>query len=178
MEDSAKAGGGEGRSPLLVWGLATRVGAICAFAATAIIGVAVFDWAASLTISLVAMTAFVVAETTVLYLWARPYAQGGGEGSSAGADNPYAEAAKIAITTQGVVLGLVALQEGRLPDVTLKVGACALVLGVLCAGVLYLSVAFGPPPDMNRAIVAAVLFSLVYWCLGFGLICVVAGSWS
>jgi hypothetical protein len=168
----AKRDGGGASGLLVMCGLAAVV-----FAVVATAGLLCFGWPQELVVALYAMAGFVVVETLVLFLWARPYV-GGGVGGVADLGDAYADAAKVAITTQGVVLGLVAFQEGRLPNATLKVGAVALAVGVLTAAVLYLSVAFGPPPDRQRAYAAAVLFSLAYWCLGFGLICVVAGTWA
>jgi hypothetical protein len=177
--EATKRGRVDQGSAFLALSLTIRLGAACAFAAAGLLGLLSFDWPGALTIALFAMTGYVVLETAVLYLWARPYIRGMGGGTGGGGGgNAYADAAKIAITTQGVVLGLVAFQEGRLPNTTLRVAASALVAGVLLAGILYLNVASGSPPDIRRAFAAAVLFSLVYWCLGFGLICVVAGSWS
>jgi hypothetical protein len=161
---------------LRCWTRAIRWGVVVGFGAAAVAGWTIFAWPKSLDVALSVMTLFIAIETVVFDLWAK----GGGssmpvEGSGAG--NAYADAAKVAITTQGIVLGLVAFQEGRLPNVTVAAGACALAAGVLAAGVLYLNVALGAPTGAGQKFTAAILFSLVYWCLGFGLICVVAGSW-
>lgn len=158
------------------WVLAIRCLVVVAFAAAATLGLLTFAWSIDLCLALFAMAAFVAVETSVLYLWSR--SSGAAVGSTSVDRNPYAEAAKVAITTEGIVLGLVAFQEGALEDTTVKVGACALVVGVLSAGLLYLSVVMGPPPDPPRRFAASLLFSLVFWCLGLGLICVLAGSWN
>jgi len=182
MEASAakpsKPGKSLSASVLLGLSVALRALVALAFGAAATLGLLGFDWPHELVVALFAMAGFVVVETLVLFLWARPYISGYQGGGAASLGNAYPDAAKIAITTQGVVLGLITFQEGQLPNTTLKVAAVTLVAGVLVAGVLYLNVAFGSPPDAPRAFAAAILFSLAYWCLGFGLICVVAGTWT
>ena len=92
--------------------------------------------------------------------------------------NPYVDAAKVAITTQGVVLGLISFSGLSHVDVTVKVGAASLVVGVLIASAMYLLVARIPPITKGQHTAAALLLSLLLYALGFGLICVVAGSWS
>ena len=175
MEAAAKPGEDKA-SDLNTGGIAVCVITFIVFVVVAIIGLS-SNWPTPLVVALFVTAGFVLVESTFLYLWARRYTTGGVGGQDE-LGNAYADAAKVAITTQGVVLGLVAFQEGRLPNTTLRVAACALVAGVLAASILYLSVAFGPPPDPGRAFAASILFSLAYWCLGFGLICVVAGSWA
>jgi hypothetical protein len=77
-----------------------------------------------------------------------------------------------------VVLGLVAFAGPDKLTPTLKAGSASLVVGVLLSTVLYMQVAAGSPEDATRWLIASVVFALVLWALGFGLLCVVAGSWS
>jgi len=166
------------------WVLGIRAFAIAAFLALAALGSTAFSWEVTLNVAFGAMVIFILAEGAMSYWWSSPsIASRGSQGeeqpsSSSDQGNPYAEAAKVAITTQGFVLGLIAFQGSGLPNPTVKAGASALVIGVLAAAVLYLNVAPGPPPDRNRGFAASMLFTLVFWSLGFGLICVVAGTWG
>jgi hypothetical protein len=150
--------------------LVFRVVVVVAFLVAAAMGSS-WAWPSALNAALLTMACFVALETTIFYLWAQ-----GGSGDSD--SNPYADAARVAITTQGVVLGLVAFQQGSLNSVATKVGACALVAGVLSALILYLNVVQGPPLSATRRFAVAFNLSLVMWALAFGLICVVAGSWA
>lgn len=154
--------------------LGFRALAILVFAALGVCGLLLFGWPISLCVVLFVMAAYILAETVLLAGWASgsdfevsPDAQG----------SPYKEIVKVTITTQGVVLGLVAFQEGPLPNATLKLGACSLVAGILVAGAFLQNVAFGEPGDELSRFAASLLFSLTFWALGFGLLCVVAGSW-
>jgi hypothetical protein len=164
----------------ILWG---RIAVAAACLAAAVLGWRTFGWDRSLDVALTVMGVFVLVETATFYLWARKYFAAPASASTnaaapQGADNPYSDAAKLAITTQGVVLGLVTFGKGSLASTTEKVGASALAAGVLAATILYLNVVQGPPPDMNRGLAASLLFSLVLWALAFGLICIVAASWA
>lgn len=170
---------------LTQWILGVRAIAIAAFLALTALGSLVFSWEVTLNVALGAMVIFILAEGAVSYWWSSPFLEKSGESkgkkqsqSGPAESNLYAEAAKVAITTQGFVLGLIAFQGNGLPNPTVKAGASALVVGVLAAAILYLNVAPGPPPDRNRGFAASMLFTLVFWSLGFGLICVVAGTWG
>ena len=168
---------------LLQWVLGVRVVAGSIFLALAALGWTVFSWSPTLNASLAAMVLFILAETGASYWWAYPYIEARQPEpepaqSAPAVGNAYADAAKVAITTQGFVLGLIAFQGSGLPNATVKAGASALVIGVLSAAILYLNVAPGSPPDRNRRFAASMLFTLVFWSLGFGLICVVAGTWG
>jgi hypothetical protein len=92
--------------------------------------------------------------------------------------NGYRDAAKLAITTQGFVLGLISFGNNAGSTTTTRVGGAALAFGVLTATSLYLLVAVVPPPDARRSFVASMLVSLMLYALAFGLICVVSGLWD
>jgi hypothetical protein len=149
---------------------------LCAAMLSAL-GLTTFNWDVALDISLAILAGIIWTETLGSFLWARTYF-----GATLDPDIPrsnvHADAAKVSITTQGVVLGLVSLSSSSKLTVTLKVGAAALGAGVVVATILYLLVAGMPPPDQKRAVVAGLLLSLTFWLLTFGLVCVVAGNWS
>lgn len=148
------------------------VAIVCAAAAVA--GLILFDWPTPLCVVLFAMAAYIALETAILVAWA---SASDFEAPPQPAGSPYKEMVTVAITTQGVVLGLVAFQDGPLPNATVKVGACSLVAGIFVAGALLQNVAFGEPDDGFARFTSSLLFSLTYWSLGFGLLCIVAGSW-
>src|ERR1700745_4081303 len=112
----------------------------------AIIGVAlfgwfVFHWPNSLNIAVVIMGGFIEVQTVVSFLWAS--AQVDDDTIEEAKQhtkwaNPYADAAKLAITTQGVVLGLISFTGLAKSHVTVKIGAASLVLGVLVGSAMYL----------------------------------------
>lgn len=185
----------------VVWPLGRRLAVLSVFRIgtgftlieLAVLGWTVFEWSPELNISIMIMGGFIVLQTIVSYLWARPYMADADAKVPAAADassedkvppevnlapNSYADAAKLAITTQGVVLGLVSFTGESLSNATLKAGAASLAAGVLIATVLYLLVAQAPPPDVNRKYASAYCLSLLLWALGFGLVCVVAGNWK
>lgn len=169
-EEVKAEAGRTGRSGALV------IRRVAAFACIAL-GVAaltLFGWAISLGVSLVLMGCFILIETEVLFRWA---AGGAAPEDTSQVDRAYADAAKVAITTQGVVLGLIAFTGDSTPSTTVRVGASALVVGVLTAAVLYLNVVMGSPSDPARKLAASILFSIAFWSLEFGLVCVVAASW-
>jgi hypothetical protein len=149
----------------------------------AVLGLTVLNWETALDVSLITIGVFILLQTLALYLWGKTNV--GREADDAPAATPraegvnvYADAAKFAITTQGVVLGLVAFADPRRLNLTLKVGAASLAVGVLIGSALYLLVAQGPPRDANRGFAAGLVFALLLWLLGFGLVCIVAGTWS
>jgi hypothetical protein len=162
---------------LLLFRVETGLAAIV----VAILGWTVFGWEVALNAALTIMGAFILIQTLAAYLWARPYIgrpspfpeAAGGDASA----NPYSDAAKVAITTQGVVLGLISFSNSSGLNLTLRVGAASLAGGVLIASALYLLVVQGPAPDRNRRFAASFLFTILLWALAFGLICVVAGNW-
>jgi hypothetical protein len=162
-----------GKPPFAVALIVFRVLTVVVCAAAAVAGMTLFDWPTELCVALFVMAAYVAVETGVLVGWA----SGSEFQASATEGAPYKEIVKVTITTQGVVLGLIAFKEGALPNATVKVGAGALVGGILVAGALLQNVAFGEPDGEGARFTASLLFSLTYWALGFGLLCVVAGSW-
>lgn len=164
---------------LLCFRAATGIGAIL----VAAFGRTRFDLEKPLVVSLAVIGAFILVQTLGSYLWARPYladsplADAEDRTAEPGA-NAYADAAKLAISTQGVVLGLISFTSSDAPSQTIKVGAASLAGGVLIASSLYLLVAKGPPPDHNRAFAASVMLIILLWLLAFGLLCVVASMWA
>ena len=83
-----------------------------------------------------------------------------------------ATATSLAITIQGVVLGLV-FAFGKTTSITAKVGAVALATGVITGFLLYALAAVdvsGP----RVQVIALFLFNLVLWSLFYGLMCIVA----
>jgi hypothetical protein len=84
-------------------------------------------------------------------------------------------AANVVITVDGVVLGLVYtfLGDNKKPiPLVVKVGAVALVSGVVLALLLYALVA-GKITTPIAASIATGLFSLISWALAYGLLCIV-----
>jgi hypothetical protein len=141
------------------------------------LGWTTFDWDTALNISLAVLAGIVVVQTASAYLWASRYF-GVRVESDIPPTNVHADAAKVSITTQGVVLGLVSFSESSKLAMTVKVGSAALATGVVLATILYLQVAGSPPADQKRAVAASILLSLTFWSLSFGLVCIVAGNWS
>lgn len=139
-----------------------------------VVGLKLFGWPVSLDVSLVLFGCFVAVETVGFFLWA---AEDAGPVDTEQIARAYPDAAKVAITTQGIVLGLIAFTGDSTPGMTVRVGASALVAGVLASAVLYLNVVFGSPSDTARKFAASILFSVAFWSLEFGLICVVAATW-
>jgi hypothetical protein len=163
------------------------------FAATAValLGFLAFGWETSLNVSVAVLSVFVAATAVMTYLWILPGTSSpaardepAGEEKAAAASarsdgsNAFAEGANMIVTTQGVVLGLLAFSGPSHLSPTLKAGAASLVTGVLAGSLLYLQVAPQAPGDRTRAMVASILFNILLWSLGFGLVCVVAGNWS
>lgn len=183
--------------------VAFRIAAGVLLLALAELGWTAFHWDTSLNVAIAVMGAFILIETSVSYVWARPTlaamlsaqaaalqappppaagqvppvppAPATAQGPPA---NPFADAAKVAISTQGLVLGLVSFSDASSGNTTVKIGTASLVAGVLLAIMLYMLVAGQPPPDARRGTAASFLLAVVLWALGFGLLCVVAGSWS
>lgn len=84
-------------------------------------------------------------------------------------------AANVVITVDGVVLGLVYafLGASKKPiPLVVKVGAVALVAGVVLALLLYSLVA-GKITTPIATSIATGLFSLISWALAYGLLCIV-----
>lgn len=153
------------------------MGTASAAAILSALGWTSFDWDTALNVSLAALAGIIVAQTVGSYVWASSYF-GVPVESDIPRTNVHADAAKVSITTQGVVLGLVSFSEASTLATTVKVGSAALATGVVVATILYLLVAGSPPADQKRAVAASILLSLTFWCLSFGLVCVVAGNWS
>ena len=170
--------------------IALRYATAVGFAVAAFFSGTVFGWADSLGAALALMGAFVAIEATIYYKWAHSGDAPPEEHAQAEPDvctppaprsapvNAYADAARVAITTEGVVLGLVVFQPGSLAGPTVKIGASSLVAGVLSALILYFNVAQGPPRDVSHRFAATLNLNVAMWLLAFGLICVVAGSWA
>jgi hypothetical protein len=163
----------EGRSviALIVFRLGTALAAI----ELAVLGWTAFEWGSALNVAIVIMGGFIILQTGVVYVWNKGADRPSTEALTV---NAYVDCAKLAITTQGVVLGLISFNGQSLSDVTLKVGAVSLAAGVLIATVLYLLVARTPPTNDKQERAAAYIVTLLLWALGFGLICVVAGNWN
>jgi hypothetical protein len=84
-------------------------------------------------------------------------------------------AANVVITVDGVVLGLVytfSTTRGASVPTVVKVGALALVLGVV-VGLLLYSLVAGKITTRTAVMIATGLFSLVSWSLAYGLLCIV-----
>jgi hypothetical protein len=84
-------------------------------------------------------------------------------------------AANVVITVDGVVLGLVYTFRGTTNKpipLVVKVGAVALVAGVVLALLLYALVA-GKITTPTAVSVATGMFSLTSWALAYGLLCIV-----
>lgn len=84
-------------------------------------------------------------------------------------------AANVVITVDGVVLGLVYTflgTQNRPIPLTVKVGALALVAGVVLALLLYALVG-GKITSPAAVSIATGLFSLTSWALAYGLLCIV-----
>ena len=84
-------------------------------------------------------------------------------------------AANVVITVDGVVLGLVYTFRGATKSpipLVVKVGAVALVTGVVLALILYALVA-GKITTKTAQNLATGLFSLISWALAYGLLCIV-----
>ncbi len=146
----------------------------------AALGWRAFQWHASLNIAILIFGGFVLVQVVASYWWQRQDLTDE-QARSAQADavkNPHVDAAKLAITTQGVVLGLISFSGLAKLDITVKVGAASLALGVMLGSIMYLLVARVPPITPRQQSVASVLLSLLLYALSFGLLCVVAGSWS
>jgi hypothetical protein len=84
--------------------------------------------------------------------------------------------ANVVITVDGVVLGFVyafvSVGKGDPTPLVIKVGALALVIGVVLALLLYSLVA-GKITTPASVAVATGLFSLISWALAYGLLCIV-----
>jgi hypothetical protein len=141
------------------------------------LGWAVFDWEDPLNVALSIMAAFIVVQTAFTTWWGPRDGATGWE-KLVPDDKAWVNATQVSITTQGVILGLIAFSEPDGLGVTERTGAASLAAGVLVATLLYLLVVRVPPPEGNRRTVASILLTLQLWTLGFGLICVVAGNWN
>jgi hypothetical protein len=176
----------ERRGLIILWSFWSI--ALLIAAGFALLGFLAFDWETSLNVAIAVVAGFILCTALVTHWWIWRYLGTDGAGDQLGSDdtaglapssaNPFADAAKLSITTQGVVLGLIAFAGPEKPNLTLKAGSTSLAAGVLVASLLYFQVATRPPPDANRLLAASILFNLLLWMLGFGLVCVVAGSWS
>jgi hypothetical protein len=149
--------------------------------AVALLGWFVFHWPRSLNIAILIMGGFIEVQTVTSFRWST--AEVDDETAKEAEQhtrwaNPYADAAKLAIATQGVVLGLISFGGLAQSHVTVKIGAASLALGVLVGSAMYLLVARVPPLSAGQKRTASMLLSLLLYALGFGLLCVVTGSWS
>ncbi len=180
-------------SPGIVALLVIRIGTGLAVLVISVLGWTEFGWPSELNVAVDILGMFIIIQTLGSYLWfslpvrPSPHTTHDESPSSGGtraltdiptsaASNSYADAAKLAITTQGIVLGLISFSITSSWNLVTKVGAASLAAGVLIASVMYLLVAQVPPPDPPRRFVASLLLSFLLWALGFGLICVVAGG--
>jgi hypothetical protein len=144
-----------------------------------ILGWGPWRWPTALNLALVIMGGFVLLQAMISYLWAFLPAEDPPPEMNAGPrDNPHADWARMCISTQGVVLGLVFVKEKGLSNLTIEIGAASLAGGVLVGLIYYLLIARTPPSDSGRAAALGYVLSLMLWALGFGLICVVTGSWT
>jgi hypothetical protein len=82
------------------------------------------------------------------------------------------DAARLSVSTQGVVLGLLALSREGL-SMTLRVGAFALAAGVLAGVLLYTLVGYEADPDKRW--LSNLLYNLTFFALAYGLFCIVFG---
>jgi hypothetical protein len=171
------------RTALWTFRIATGVSAL---GAALILG-ALTSVETNLVVATAVLGVVVLATTGLDYAWVAPYLRdppdaviarqhSAAPGAADGAE-VLRDAAKLSISTQGVVLGLFSLSSRDELTVTATVGATALGVGVLVATTLYFLVASGIP-DRNRAIAAAYLFNLTFWALGYGLLCIIAWTYS
>jgi hypothetical protein len=159
--------------------LLTRLGVAVIAGVVALLGFKTFGWDTSLSVAVAIMGGFIVVQTLFSYLWARgSFGAPAPEGPSGAESNAWVDTAKLSITTQGVVLGLIAFAGKGSLNMTLRAGAASLALGVLVATAMYLVVLRTPPPTPALRRVASLLVSVQLWALAFGLICVVAGNWK
>jgi hypothetical protein len=80
----------------------------------------------------------------------------------------------LAITVQGVVLGLVfAFLDKNTASATVKVGVVSLGIGVIAGLLLYSLAAISVPGPRTRAL-TVLLFNVTLWGLCYGLLCIVA----
>src|SRR5207248_10805856 len=94
----------------------------------ALLGWHAFGWHNSLNVAIAIFGSFVIVQACVSYCWQRasPTEEQIEAALKEAVPNAYADAAKVALTTQGVVLGLIALLGLPTVDVTVKVGAASL----------------------------------------------------
>ena len=125
-----------------------------------------WQWDTPLLVALLVTGGFEIVATAGYWLWAKSsFAQADQHAAAAdataagaGPSNAYADAAKVALTTQGVVLGLIAFKEGSL-NTTLKVGASSLAAGVLLSAFLYFNVVLGDPSTQKQRFAAAIILA-------------------
>lgn len=129
---------------------------------------------ASLAAALTALAILILVHLGITAWWVS-----GGTGTAGGppANQPdiLRGAAQLAITTDGIVLGLLSFSNRGQLDLTTKVGASALALGVLTGVMLYFLVAYTVPAGRQTA--SSLLFNLTFWGLSFGLLCIVFSLW-
>ncbi|MFC6595704.1 hypothetical protein [Kitasatospora paranensis] len=102
-----------------------------------------------------------------------PAVQVGTPGNPSGLSPAMAQATQLAVTVQGVVLGLVfAFLGGRVATVTIQVGAVSLAAGVVFGLLLYALVVI-EVPGASCAAMAGVLFNWSLWAASYGLACIV-----
>jgi hypothetical protein len=162
-------------------GFCLRLSIGLAIIAAALLGWFVFHWPNSLNIAIVIMGGFIEAQTVASVLWANAKVDDEAKKEAEQRTkwtNPWADVAKLSITTQGLVLGLISFAGLAKSHVTVKIGAASLAFGVLVGSSMYLLVARVPPLSAGQKRTASLLVSLLLYALGFGLLCVVTGSWS
>lgn len=143
----------------------------------AVLGWTEWSWEDPLSVALSVMAVFIVIQTAFTTWWG-PGADDTGWESLVPDDKAWVSATQVSMTTQGVILGLIAFSEPTGLGATERTGAASLAAGVLVATLLYLLVVRVPPPVGSRRTVASILLTVQLWTLGFGLICVVAGNWN
>ncbi|MFF0554800.1 hypothetical protein [Streptomyces sp. NPDC004266] len=95
-----------------------------------------------------------------------------GSGGQSSQASIMAEAAKLTVTVQGVALGLVfAFAKNRDVDLTVQVGAVALVAGVILGLLLYTLVVVDLP-TVPCQVVASILYNMTLWSASYGLTCI------
>jgi hypothetical protein len=146
------------------------------FSVAAALGAAIYFQVSGVEPSLAAATWGLV---IVIFLWVG-MAMVWGEINPPARDEPnlselLRNAANVVITVDGVVLGLVYTFLGATKSpipLVVKVGAVALVTGVVLALILYALVA-GKITTITAQNLATGLFSLISWALAYGLLCIV-----
>lgn len=164
-------GGTRARSNPMYWLIGYLI-----FSMAAALGVAIYFQVSSIEPSLTAATWGLV---VVIVLWVGLALVWGEINPPAQSEPDLSEllrnAANVVITVDGIVLGLVYTFLGATKNpipLVVKVGAVALVVGVVLALILYALVA-GKITTIIAQNLATGLFSLISWALAYGLLCIV-----